>query len=59
MVLREFPAQKEEKTTSGRVDRAFATKTIDLGLIPGRVQPNTAKTWYFQLPCLTALKETV
>ena len=28
---------------SGRVDRASATETIDLGLIPGRVKPRTRK----------------
>ena len=36
----------------GRVDRASATKTVDLALIPGRVKPRT-KNWYSQLPCLT------
>ena len=28
---------------SGRVDRASATETVDLGLIPGRVKPKTIK----------------
>ena len=29
---------------SGRVDRAFATETVDTGSIPGRVKPKTHKS---------------
>ena len=36
---------------SSRMDIAFATKTLDLGLISGQVKPKDYKTWYSQLPC--------
>ena len=32
-----------EKSVSGREDRATATETVELGLIPGRVKPKTTK----------------
>ena len=31
------------QSISGRVDRASATETVDLGSIPGRVKPKTRK----------------
>ena len=35
---------------SGRVDRASATKTVDLGSIPGRVKPKTKKIGIYSFP---------
>ena len=35
---------------SGRVDRASATKTVDLGSIPGRVKPKTIKIGIHSFP---------
>ena len=35
---------------SGRVIRASATETMDLGLIPGRVKPKTIKISIHTLP---------
>ena len=39
--------------TIDRVDKASATKTIDLGSIRGRIKPKTKKNSYLQLSCLT------
>ena len=35
---------------SGRVDRASATETVDLGSIPGRVKPRTIKIGIHSFP---------
>ena len=35
---------------SGRVDRASATKAVDLGSIPGRVKPKTTKIGIHSFP---------
>ena len=35
---------------SGRVDRASATETVDLGSIPGRVKPKTIKIGIHSFP---------
>ena len=44
---RKIPFQKKKQYNwtpiSGRVDRAFATETVDLGSFPGRVKPKTLK----------------
>ena len=46
--------------TSGQVDNASATETVDLDLIPGRVKPNTIKIGTRSFPAWrSALKETV
>ena len=38
------------KPSSGRVDSAPATETVDTGWIPGRVKPNTTKTGIHSCP---------
>ena len=38
------------KPISGRVDRASATETVDLGSIPGRVKPKTIKIGIHSFP---------
>ena len=35
---------------SGRVDRASATETVDLGSIPGRVKPKSTKIGIHSFP---------
>ena len=42
-----------DKPISSRVGRVYATKTLDLDLIPDRVKPKTSKNWYLQLSCVT------
>ena len=38
------------KPISGRVDRASATETVDLGSIPGRAKPKTIKIVIHSFP---------
>ena len=48
------------KPISGRVDRASATETVDLGSIPGRVKPKTIKIVIHSFPAwCSAIKGTV
>ena len=45
---------------SGRVDRASATKTVDLGLIPSQVKQKTKKIGVYSFSiCLSVLLRTV
>ena len=45
--LSQFPF---DKPISGQVDSAFATETVDSGLIPGRVKPKTIKIGIYSFP---------
>ena len=45
-ILEVNTTQNATKPTSGRVDRAPATGTVNSGSIPGRFKPNTTKTGF-------------
>ena len=48
------------KPISGRVDRASATETVDLGSTPSRVKPKTTKIVIYRFPAWRlAIKGTV
>ena len=49
-ILYVIPAKHSLYSISGRVDRASATETVDLGSIPGRVKPKTIKIGIHSFP---------
>jgi len=53
MLLPNYSALGWSWSARGLVVRAFASQSVDLGLIPGRGRPKDFKSWYSQLPCLT------
>ena len=43
----------------GQVENAFATETVDVGLIHGKIKPNIIKLVFSSFASHSAIKETV
>ena len=48
--VRNPKTSKWTQPISGRVDRAYAAETVDLGSVPGRVKPKTIKIGIHSFP---------